>query len=489
MSASREKKNRRNTVEVTPVEPTKKGMSKGLKRVLTIAVSVVLIAAIVFLSMVSLAFFEKHTTAVVADGHKLSPAMMNFFYANGVKEMGSYISLDTETPLSEQAYPGDAHETWADYFLDYAADKAADTYAIYEDAMANGFVLSDSAKANLENELSMTELYAQVYGLSADAMVANNFGTGCTMKLYEEFLTINAVVSEYTSAKNNEPTYSDTQLNEYYNEHKNDFDGVTFRYFSVTPSVLDQAEGEEDLAACEEAANAIIEAAQAGEEAYLEAVKGYMTEEDAANAASSTLYEDSIISSLPEAFREWLSDEARAEGDVLAVAEDEDGYAALYFVRTEDHTFQMPNVRHILISVEAGADETAKAEAEKKAQDILDQYLAGEQTEEAFAELAKTNSADNAEAGGLYEDIAPNTMAEAFDAWCYDEARQVGDTGIVETGHGYHVMYFSGYGEIYQNSMVESVMRSKDYSAWRNSVTADVTYTITDNAKRYMSAL
>ena len=490
MSASREKKNRRNTVEVTPVEPTKKGMSKGLKRVLTIAVSVVLIAAIVFLSMVSLSFFEKHTTAVVADGHNLSPAMMNFFYVNEYNEMSSYVGsyLTSGVPLNEQTYPGEAHETWADYFLDYAADKAADTYAIYEDAMANGFVLSDSAKANIENELSMTELYAQVYGLSADAMVANNFGTGCTMKLYEEFLTINAVVSEYTSAKNNEPTYTDTQLNEYYSEHKEDFDGVTFRYFSVTPSDLGQAEGEEDLAACEEAANAIVEAAQDGEEAYLEAVKGYMTEAKAANAASSTLYEDSIISSLPEEFQEWLSDEARAEGDTFVVAEDETGYAVLFFIRNEDHTFQMPNVRHILISVEASADETAKAEAEKKAQDILDQYLAGEQTEEAFAELAKTNSADNAEAGGLYENIAPNTMVEAFDAWCYDEARQVGDTGIVETKYGYHVMYFSGYGETYQNFMVESVMRSKDYSAWRESVTGEATYTITKNTK-YMIEL
>lgn len=138
--------------------------------------------------------------------------------------------------------------------------------------------------------------------------------------------------------------------------------------------------------------------------------------------------------------------------------------------------------------MEDATDETAKAEAEQKAQDILDQYLAGAQTEDAFAELAKANSADNAEAGGLYEDIAPNTMAEAFEAWCYDESRQVGDTGIVETQYGYHVMFFSGYGNTYQNYMVESVMRSADYSAWRSSVVGDVNYTITNNTK-YMTEL
>ncbi len=488
MSASREKKNRRNTVDVTPVEAPKKGMNKGLKRALTIVVSVVLIAAIVFFSMVSLAFFEKHTTAVVADGHKLSPAMMNFFYVNETNEMASYLgsTLSTDVPLSEQAYPGDEFETWADYFLDYAAHRAADTYAIYDDAMANGFTLSESGKANIESELSMTELYAQVYGVSANAMVANNFGTGTTMKLYEEYLTINAVVNEYTAAKSSEPTYTSTQLNEYYGENKEDFDGVTFRYFSVTPSVLDQAEGEEDLAACEEAANAIAEAGKGNEEGYLEAVKAYMTEEDAANAETSTLFEDTIIASCSDEFHEWLSDDARVEGDIFVVAEDETGYAVLYFVRNEDHTFQMPNVRHILISADSSADEATKAEAEAKAQEILDQYLAGDQTEEAFAELAKANSADNAEAGGLYENIAPGTMVDSFDAWCYDEARQVGDTGIVETKYGYHVMYFSGYGDTYQDSMVENAMRNKDYSAWRESVTGDVTCTITENAKRYM---
>ena len=488
MSASREKKNRRSTVDVTSVEAPKKGMNKGLKRALTIAVSVVLIAAIVFLSMVSLAFFEKHTTAVEAAGHKLSPAMMNFFYVNETNEMISYLgsSIDTSVPLSEQNYPGDKFDTWADYFMDYAADQAADSYAIYDDAMANGFVLSDSAKANLESELSMTELYAQVYGLTPDAMVANNFGTGCTMKLYEEFLTINAVVSEYTAAKHSEPSYTSIEINEYYGEHKNEFDGVTFRYFSVTPDALDQAEGEEDLAACEEAANAIAEAGKGNEEAYLEAVKGYMDEATAANADASTLYEDYTIASCPDEFQEWLSDDARVEGDIFVVAEDESGYAVVYFVRSEDRTYQMPNVRHILIAVEDSTDEAAKAEAEKKAQDILDQYLAGAQTEEAFAELAKANSADNAEAGGLYEDIAPGSMVDTFDAWCYDESRQVGDTGIVETQYGYHIMFFSGYGETYQNSLVDDAMRTRDYSAWRESVTGDVTYTITENAKRYM---
>ena len=137
----------------------------------------------------------------------------------------------------------------------------------------------------------------------------------------------------------------------------------------------------------------------------------------------------------------------------------------------------MPNVRHILISVSDTTDEEAMAEAQAKAEDILAQFEAGEQTEDAFAALAQENSADNAEAGGLYENIYPGQKVDAFNDWCYDPARQVGDTGIVQTNYGYHVMYFCGRGDNLRDYLVESALREADYTAWNDAVTADAAYT------------
>ena len=76
---------------------------------------------------------------------------------------------------------------------------------------------------------------------------------------------------------------------------------------------------------------------------------------------------------------------------------------------------------------------------------IRDRWKAGEHTEDSFAFLAAENSADTGSAsnGGLYEEVYPGQMVDAFDAWCFDAARQPGDTGIVKTEYGYHVMYFS----------------------------------------------
>ena len=116
---------------------------------------------------------------------------------------------------------------------------------------------------------------------------------------------------------------------------------------------------------------------------------------------------------------------------------------------------KLVNVRHILVYPE-GADgtnlatqefsEEAWAASEKKAQEILDQFLSGDKTEESFAALANEYSEDPGSNtnGGLYEDVSEGEMVAAFNDWCFDAARQVGDTGIVKTNYGYHVMYFSG---------------------------------------------
>ena len=40
-------------------------------------------------------------------------------------------------------------------------------------------------------------------------------------------------------------------------------------------------------------------------------------------------------------------------------------------------------------------------------------------------------------------------MVETFNDWCFDESRQPGDTGIVKTNYGYHIMYFVSQTENY----------------------------------------
>ena len=81
----------------------------------------------------------------------------------------------------------------------------------------------------------------------------------------------------------------------------------------------------------------------------------------------------------------------------------------------------------------------------RKAEQLYTQWQAGDRSEESFAQLAVDHSEDgNAASGGLYTDVYVGQMVESFENWCFDEARQIGDHGLVKTPFGYHIMFFSG---------------------------------------------
>lgn len=112
------------------------------------------------------------------------------------------------------------------------------------------------------------------------------------------------------------------------------------------------------------------------------------------------------------------------------------------------------SVRHILFDVTADVDsdedgtpdtvsEEAWAAAKAKADEVYALWQK-DPTEENFAALANEHSTDPGSNtnGGLYEQVAPGQTVEAFNDWCFDSSRKPGDTGIVETNYGYHIMYF-----------------------------------------------
>ncbi len=119
------------------------------------------------------------------------------------------------------------------------------------------------------------------------------------------------------------------------------------------------------------------------------------------------------------------------------------------------------NVRHILVTVDSGSDEETGATGPSdeaweacraEAQQILDGWLAGEASEESFAALAEEKSEDPGSSanGGLYTELTAETnFVQSFKDWYLDESRKPGDTGLVQSEHGYHVMYYSGSEDIW----------------------------------------
>ncbi len=134
--------------------------------------------------------------------------------------------------------------------------------------------------------------------------------------------------------------------------------------------------------------------------------------------------------------------------------------AATYAEQEITEETKFVDVRHILFMPEGGTvgeDGTTTYSEEEweaarvEAQAVLDQWLAGDKSEDSFAALVNEYTDDGNDAnqdgvpdGGLYTDVYVGQMVPEFENWCFDEARQVGDSGLVKTTYGYHVMYFVG---------------------------------------------
>ena len=149
-------------------------------------------------------------------------------------------------------------------------------------------------------------------------------------------------------------------------------------------------------------------------------------------------------------------------------AEHEEEYAANGLTKQT----KAVDVRHILIYPEGATSETIRTETfseeawaagKANAQAILDQWLAGDATEESFAALAGefTQDPGSATTGGLYTDVYEGQMVTNFNDWCFDPARQIGDYGIVETEFGYHIMYYSGEEFLWQQTVEQDVISTK----------------------------
>ena len=86
------------------------------------------------------------------------------------------------------------------------------------------------------------------------------------------------------------------------------------------------------------------------------------------------------------------------------------------------------------------------AACEADAQKLLDdQVKKSRNIEAAFADAAHKYSRDPGSAvnGGWYGDIRKGQMTKVIDDWCFDPARQSGDTAIIRSEYGVHILYFS----------------------------------------------
>ena len=465
---------------------------------------------------------EKNTVAVTIGEHELSSAEFSYYYIdyinNFANNYGSYLSyfgLDTSKTLDEQVYDEESGITWADEFIEEAASSAKSVLALADAAEAEGFTLPEEEQSQVDLLSSNLDSYATLYGYSnTNAFLKAQYGNGASKDSYLEYYSRNLLATAYQSAHEDSLTYTDEQIRAADDEDPTQYSSYSFaQYYIATSKYLTggttdedgnttytAAERESAVEAAREAIEPLTEASSLDE--LNEAIAAM--EINADTEASATECTDYAKSSINSNFRDWVTDASRKEGDITCVevagtATDENGeeidtvsgFYVVFYIGENDNKTELINVRHILVSFDGDqqddgtySDEVKEA-ARTSAEEILSEWQSGDATEESFAELANSNSSDSGSNtnGGLYENVYPGQMVSAFNDWCFDASRKAGDTGIVETSYGYHVMYFVGTtGQTYRDYQITNDLKDADMNSWTESLLENYTITVGDTS-------
>lgn len=119
---------------------------------------------------------------------------------------------------------------------------------------------------------------------------------------------------------------------------------------------------------------------------------------------------------------------------------------------------------------------------EQEAQELLKYWQdKTKETESTFAEVAHEYSDDTGTAldGGAYHGIQQGQLIDVLDQWCFDDARQIGDTVILRSDYGYHILYFCGSQENARAEAEEDYYRQQQaalIAQARKAYPAEITY-------------
>jgi len=480
MGASQDKKKRKemkqagadNRKEKQKQLELQKKKARTKNTIIGTVVAVILIAVL----FVNSTFFYTGVTALTIGDRQYSIGDFNYYYYtayrntynNLYKYYGSSVTLllNPNIPFKDQMY--DDTRSWDDYFEETALNNMRETAILCDAAKAAGLTLSQEDIDNINRTIDdVKSNYSSLGYSSLTAFFTGVYGKGVNEKNFRKNLENEYLATLYVQDMLDKMEFSDEELDSYYNEHRDEYDLLTYRRYYVSGSADEEKgiDSETAMAKAKETAEAIAKAKS--EQEFIDLVYKYAPEENKETYADSetTLYKDMLPSSIFEEHAKWLLDDSRVEGDTTVI-EASSGYYVIYYIGRNDNSYNTVNVRNILISVENSSEDADKA-AKEKAEALLKVWQNGEATEDSFAELAKTNSADNnAAEGGLCKNVYKGQKGKEFEAWCFDESRKPGDTGIVKTESGYQIIYFSGKGEPYRLMIAKSALQNEEYANW-----------------------
>ncbi len=536
MSASDKKKLRKeqSAAIVTEKQRTeKKKQKKQIAYTVTFIVVMVLILGIFLSTVLKTPVHNLRTqlsTAVTVNDHKVGGVEFNYFYVDSIRSWcsqfssyGTYTSMimqmygfNPNLPVGDQVYSQETGETWADYFTDAAIESAKWTYGMYDKAMAD-----KDFKLTAEQEKSITDYEAALKAqatkdkISANKYIQSSYGSTATLKTYMEYYRLTVIAAVYASEHYESIDFTAEELVAHQKDKYHEYSSYAYATYTVDVKnyltggkVETNKDGSSTTVYSDEEKKAAVEAALADAKKLVENPENSTVEKlnvsivalKKGTVKSCTEVKETLYSSLSisnEDMKKWVTDSERKAGELKYFEnttktdgkETVSSYTVVLFLNRNNNTSYEGNVLHLLVKFEGGKttngtttySDEEKKKAKEEAEKLLEEFNKGDKSKESFIKLLTEHTDDvdkdkKPNNGGLYENITPaSNYVQAFKDWAYADHKP-GDTGIIETEYGYHIMYYVEDGEnTYRDLLVKAEMANEEYTAWEKDVVAKLT--------------
>lgn len=425
-------------------------------------------------------------TTANSSGYSLA-GYITMAYGSGVKEKDVRECLELVQLYAK--YGEIKYDGFKDSATDDDVNKQVEDYITkYLVADYLSFTWTATNKELKEADYETTEAYEAAKKEADDKyekLKAKYDGYAETLKAkttYEEFKeALEKIIydEEYESLKDSDYT---EKLEEYKDEHKDATDA------EAEEAVLKEIEEEAKEAVEDAMESALTEAgsynitSDLGKWIFGTEVKDKVQDEDDEDEDKS---DDSSKDEEPVA--------AAKEGEIFTNAtskedEEESGKYTItvaYLIKAagRDET-PTKNVGHILFDADDDDEDEMKA-AKEEAEKILNEYLAGDKTKDAFEKLGEKYTADSSV---FYDGVKEGDMEDSFNDWLFSlgdydgVVRNVGDTGLVETSYGWHIMYYNGDGHAYWYESAKADFISSEMEDWYEAKTEQFKVTVNEKA-------
>ncbi len=450
-------------------------------------------------------YMNPASVVATVDGQKISIGMYDYYYASIVSYYEQYASygyysLDTTKDYSKQYTTDDDGNkiSWQKFFETEALKEVEQITTYYSKALEEGVTLTSAQKKTIDKQISTLKDSASQNDVSLDQYIKANFGTYCSEDTIRLMLEQYYLSANYKGKFKCETKVTDNDVDKYYNDHKNDYKKIEFYYIASPYDATDDNSKNESIKTAEKIMakmkdkKSVIALVPEVYSSYIDSqVKSSMeqdstlTEKKAREEAVKS-YESNVVTTVSgsdspfdDKMNTWLFSDDTKVGSKKYYIDESAGYIYIVLKTSkasveEDETY---TVRHILVAPESGSNSSSStsekteytdeqwAAAKKKADSILAKFNKTDKSEYEFAKLAEQYSTDSASTssgsndsfGGLYESVTLGQMVPDFEKWSIDDSRKYGDTGIVKSDYGYHIMFFINDCPEYQSKIIAQI--------------------------------